>query len=149
MSQKMLLQSCLNLWRLLLNKQLTADQNHSQLEHSFNVLKFNKEGSIYSLKDDIYKITDEARRVNRQLKDIENKVEQSLANFEIRINHIRKDIMEVKGPLLENIETIEKENESIMRELKRTQSTNREMIVDFKRAVSVSPNLDDKEYKTL
>ena len=63
------------------NKFLINEQSYSRLEHSVNILKCQKEGTIYSIQDDVYKLSDETRKVNVQIRDLENKMEETLVKF--------------------------------------------------------------------
>lgn len=53
-----------------------------------------------------------------------------------QIDSLRAELIQIKGPLVDKISRVSKENESFMRELKRTQSANREILTEYKSVVT-------------
>ena len=53
-----------------------------------------------------------------------------------QIESLRSELIQIKGPLVDKISRVSKENESFMRELKRTQSANREILTEYKSVVT-------------
>jgi len=64
------------------------------------------------------------------------------------IEQVKRELQEFKGPMMNHMNKFERENESIMRELNRTQSTNRELITEYQNAVTQSQSTKNKEKRS-
>lgn len=64
-----------------------------------------------------------------------------------QIERLQKEFTEIKGPLMDKINRVSKENESFMRELKRTQSANREILTEYKSVVTQGAYIKASEVK--
>ena len=112
------------------------EQFESKIEQVINLVKLQKETDLQIIKDDVIGLNDEKYKMQRSIRLLDEKVEK-------RFNEVETDIMEltikIEGlsePVIKNMENIGRENEAMLRELKRTQLHNREIIRDFEKKVS-------------